>query len=415
MNPRQVDLGRRRAGRLPAWLNWPPILALESSRQAAARHGGRPVMLAIGGKSVREFNRFAAIAAVASCLCACAAAPQRPAHLSAQQLTQVLPLTVSEVVPQKELLAQSTYEVPNVQTFPVGAAPIVPVALGGALGMFIVDSAEKASAERFAKAHVLPVQTALAGYDATADVRRSIGDALAADPSVFAAVTPADHVPASAAGGHHAVAVASYALTPDFSAVQVSLSLQIFDGGNKPTYANRYVFQSARKTLAPKTAEDVRQSIDEEDRRYAALDVNAQIARANALGRSTEGARLRTAILAEQNEHRLRMASARKSVWDADASAQRLAAMWAEDGGVAVKRALQESGPILEHLIDLDLKAPVQTGDIPVSGKQIAGNAERCVLMRRDGSLISLATKDSYVDATPKLGPEIRMPVSAAR
>lgn len=372
-------------------------------------------MLAIGGKSVREFNRFAAIAAVASCLCACAAAPQRPAHLSAQQLTQVLPLTVSEAVPQKELLAQSTYTFRDVQVIPGGGVPILPAALGGALGSYIGNAIDKAAAERFANAHVQPVRSALAGYDATGGVRRSVDEAFAADHSVFAAVTPVDEIPRAVSYAPHAVAVTSYALTPDFSAVQVTLALQIFDGGSKPTYTNRYVFQSARMTLASKTAEDIRQAVEEEEHRYAALHVNDQIVRANALGRSTEGARLRREILAEQNEHRLRMASARRSDWDADASANRFAAMWAKDGGAAVKRALDESGPVLEHLVAMDLMAPSQGGDIPAKGREIASAAGRRVLMRQDGSLISLAGKDDYVDGTPKAGLTTAVTVSAPR
>lgn len=388
-------------------------MALESARQAAARHGGRLLMLATRGKSVKKSCRFAVVAAVASCLCACAAAPSRPTHLSTQQLSQVLPLTVSETVPQTELQAQSTYTVANIQPLP-GSAPIIPMALGGALGMLIVDSAEKASAERFARAHVQPVQKALAGYNASAEVRRSIGDALAADPAIFAAVKPVADPPAPG-GARHAVALASYALTPDFSAMQVSLSLKIFDAGSHPAYANHYVFQSARMTLAPKTAEDVRQAVDEENRRYGALHVNDQIIQANALGRSTEGARLRSVIVAEQNEHRLRMASARKPAWDAEGSAQRFAALWAKDGGAAVKQALQASGPILEHMIAMDLQTPPPAGDIPAAGKQLAGDAERRVLMRPDGSLISMAVADNYVDATPRLGPQTMVPVSSAR
>jgi hypothetical protein len=328
----------------------------------------------------------------------------------------MLPLSTVEFVPQKQLTAQDTFSYANVQVMPVGNVPIVPLALGGALGALIVNSANKAEAEQFAELHVKPVQDALGSFDLAGLTDSTLRSSLAARPSTFGSFSVAAARPSNGQRAGHMVLETGYALTPDFSALQVTIRMELYSAGQddaKPTYRNTYVYQSPRFVLAPKTTDDIAAMVDMENTRYAALDVDGRIRKANALGQSTEAAHLRTSIVRDQNNHRLRLLSARATAWDPDASATRLAQVWAADDAQAVKAALSASGPELVHMLEIDLTTSPVADSGASTEREVFKDENRKISYRPDGSMISLALSDADLSSF-RSAHQVVVPVTAS-
>lgn len=327
----------------------------------------------------------------------------------------MLPLSTVEFVPQKQLTAQDSFTYANVQVMPAANVPIVPLALGGALGALIVNSASKAEAEQFAERHVKPVRDSLGNFDLAGLADSTLHASLAAEPSTFGAVSVAAAKPSNGQRAGHMVLETGYALTPDFSALQVTVHMELFPAGQdgaKPVYRNTYVYQSPRFVLAPKTTEDIATMVAMENTLYAALDVDGRIRKANALGQSTEAAHLRTSIVRDQNNHRLRLLSAKAAAWDPDASATRLAQVWAADDAQPVRAALAASGPELAHMMEIDLTTSPPPSSAS-SEREAFKDEHRKISYRADGSMISLALSDTDL-SLPGSARQVVVPITTS-
>ncbi|KZC37231.1 hypothetical protein RHOFW510R12_26715 [Rhodanobacter sp. FW510-R12] len=334
---------------------------------------------------------------------------------SSAQLQALEPLPVVDVIDQDSLAAQDTFTAANINVVPEPGVPILAAAAGGALGMVIVNAAVKAEAERFAEAHVQPLRTALQGFDARSVLSDSLQQALVLQPTHFGNYTMTSIRPTSAA--RRLLVQTAYSMTPDFSALQVIVTVSIQDAGatpDQPVYRNVLVYQSERQVAPQKTAEDSQRMVTQENQRYSALHVDDDIAKANAEPnrRDSEAARLRTKINQEQVEHRQRLAQAALPVWDADTRAQHLANAWAANQGDALKTAMRASGAEIAHMLQLDLAGQIATDRIEQSRK-VFSEGTREIDYVSGGRMVSMATGDA--DASlKKPSPMVMVPVNAA-
>lgn len=340
---------------------------------------------------------FAVAVAMVVGVCGCAPQSQmvRP---SAAQLQALGPLPVVEVIDQDSLAAQDTFSAAYVNVVAGAGVPILAAAGGGALGSLIINSEMKAEARRFAERHVQPLRAVLQGFDARSALSDSLQQALSAQPTTFSSF--AKGASATAQASPHLVVHTTYAMTPDFSALQVIADVSIEGVGGtqgKPIYHNVLVYQSARKTVVAKTAEDGKRMLAQEQARYAALNVDADIATANAeiKRRDPEVAHLRDKINREQVEHRRRVAAAEAAHWDADTRAQRLAETWASNHGDALKRAMRDSGTEIAHMLQLDLANSQAVAGQLEQPRTVFSSDTRQIEYVRDGRMISLAPHDA--------------------
>ena len=323
---------------------------------------------------------------------------------TAAQLQQMEPLAVNEVIAQPVLAAQDTYTAASLYMIPQAGTPILATSLGGALGMAIVDAQIKSEAKHFAESHVQPLRVALQGFDADAALSDSLRQALAGQPALFGhyALQGGRTAPVAAAPGM--LVETSYSMTADFSAVQVIATVSIHasgDAGGQPVYRNVLVYQSPRLSIPPKTPADIEQMVAQENARYAALDIDAQIQRANdALAKhDPEVGRLRDKITEEQFRHRQNLAAARFAIWGPDIQASRLCLLWAKDDGAALKAALRASGAEIAHMLQLDLAGQAVDANA-TSPRTVFQDGTRSIEYLRGGRMISLASSDT--DAAQK-------------
>ena len=316
---------------------------------------------------------------------------------SPQQISALGALPVVQVIAQDKLAAQDTFTAANVTFLPAGNVPIMPMALGGALGMAVVNAEMRAEARRFADTHVQPLQSALQGFDASAALGDSLRHGLAAQPVHFAGVTTGETLPA--VSGTRLVLHTTYSMTPDFSALQVTADASVLPasgGDGRPLYHNVLTYQSARLVPSPKSAADRQRMIAAENSRYEALRVGDEIDQANAeiADRDPRVAHLREKIGRQQLEHKHRLASAKAPVWDADTRAQRLVEMWSIDRGSALKVAMRDSGAEIAHMLQLDLDQPA-TDDKIMQPRAVFKDGSREIDYVRGGRMISLAVGDT--------------------
>ncbi|WP_254425160.1 hypothetical protein [Rhodanobacter sp. B04] len=330
---------------------------------------------------------------------------------TAAQWQALQPLPVVEVIGQDALAAQDTFTYASVNILPNPSVPILVGAAGGALGMAIVNAQIKAEARRFADLHVQPLRSVLAGFDAKAALGDSLQQALAQQPALFGSYSVAGTVPAG--GGPRAVIETSYAMTPDFSALQVMATVTIHAAGAdaRPLYRNVLVYQSSRLDVPPKTAADSSRMLAEENSRYAALHVDDDIAKANAAlaNRDPEAVHLRQKIGDEQYQHKQRLRLAAMTAWDPDSRAQRLCEAWSLGHGEALKAAMRASGAEIVHMLELDLadQAPADQAGKP---RTVFKNDTREIDYRMGGQMISLAVSDA--DASLKTpAPTVTVPM----
>lgn len=356
---------------------------------------------------------YAVAVAMAMGLCGCAQQAQmiRP---SAAQLQALEPLSVVDVIGQDKLAAQNTFTGTYVNVIPGPGVAILPVAIGGALGMAIANAAAESAAKRFAESHVQPLRVALQGFDARSALSESLKQALAGQPADFSSYTMVTTVAPSAAP--HLLVQTEYAMTPDFSALQVIAKVSIPGPGgaqDKPIYQNVLVYQSPRKVAAAKTAEDSKRLVALENQRYAALHVDADIDKANAEmdRRDPEVAHLREKINHEQIEHRNRLAQAAAPNWDADSRASHLAQVWAANNGEALKVALRASGAEIAHMLQLDLADQVAAGQVE-KPHTVFSSATREIEYVSGGHMISLAPDDGDASLA-RPSPVVTVPISA--
>ncbi|WP_235580132.1 hypothetical protein [Rhodanobacter sp. Soil772] len=358
--------------------------------------------------------RYAVVAAAVMGLCGCAQQTKivRP---SATQLQALKPLPIIQVINQDKLAAEDTFTYANVSFIPNPSIPIVVGAAGGALGMAIVNAEIRAEARRFAEQHVQPLRTVLEGFDAKGVLSESLRQGLGQQPALFGSYTLADAAWAEQSGsGQRAVLETSYAMTPDFSALQVIATVSIFVPGskdNKPLYRNMLVYQSPRFSVPAKTAADSEHMVAQENSRYAALHIDDEIEKANAAfnKHDPEAGRMRQKVVSEQREHRLRLKQAGEATWDPDTRAHRLCETWSAGHGEALKAAMRASGIEIAHMLQLDLAGQVPA-DLADQPHTVFQDDSREIKYLEDGHMISLAVSDD--DASEKKSsPRVTMPL----
>lgn len=350
---------------------------------------------------MKTFVRQAALAAAVAALCACAQQTQvvRP---SAAQLQSLEPVPVVEVISQDSLAAQDSYSYASVNVIAGPGVPIMAAAAGGALGMALVNAEIRAEARRFAERHVQPLRVALQGFDAKGAVSGSLERALMQQPRMFGSYTIAGS--GTTTTGQHAVIESSYAMTPDFSALQVIAKVTIQVAGaaaGKPIYQNTLVYQSARLTTPSKTTADIERMVSAENQRYAALDIQGQIVKANAAtaAETADANQLRKQVNSEQLEHRRLLLQAKSPMWDADTRAQRLCEAWAADHGELLKSAMRASGAEIAHMLQLDLLTPAPVGGVIQPATVFSQNG-RSIEYVSGGRMISQETSDEGASAS---------------
>lgn len=324
-----------------------------------------------------------------------------------------------EVIGQDNLGAQDSYTYAGVNVIPGPGVPIMAAAAGGALGMAIVNAEIRAEARRFAEHHVQPLRAALQGFDASGAVSGSLQQALAQQPGMFGRYSVTNSV--TGVGGQRAVIESNYAMTPDFSALQViaKVTIRVDEAGaGKPVYQNTLVYQSARLTAPAKTPADIERMVGAENRRYAALDIDSQIVKANAAtsAESADANRLRKKVFSEQLEHRRLLKQAEAPIWDADTRAQSLCEAWAADHGELLKSAMRASGAEIAHMLQLDLAAPAPVGGV-IQPATVFSEHGRSIEYLTGGRMISRATDDADISAngTPGVPVTVMTPAMKGR
>jgi hypothetical protein len=332
-------------------------------------------------------------------LCGCAQQSVR-LHPTPAQLQLIEPMPVVQRIGQDALQAQDTFTAANISVIPNASTPILVGAAGGALGMLIVDAAIKADARRFAETHVLPIRESLRGFDARGAISQSLQQALRGQPALFGHYILQDATSGAPTGKSPAAVVETrYAMTADFSALQVVATVTVHAAGgqdDKPIYRNVLVYQSPRLSVPPKTAADIARMVTQEDNRYAALHVDGQIEQVNAApdARDPASARLRQKIVDEQYRHRVLLVQARSPAWGADMLARRLGERWSDNQGEAIKVALQASGPEIVHMLQLDLADP-PPADQDGQPRTVFKDGTRTIEYLMGGRMISLASTDT--------------------
>lgn len=334
--------------------------------------------------------------------------PYLATHANASELAQIRELHVVSVIDQDQLKAQynTTYVNPV-----VGGAPIAAGLVGGLIAGAIISAQENHEAHEFAENHIAPLLTTLAGYDGRTVVRETLQQGLATLPvkladwrTVDTKAKDANLIPANAAPGSAWLILDSeYAMTPDFSGLQVVTHASLYvDAPNAswrqaPVYKNLLTYQSALLHMPTKTA-DIRQKMtDAENARFAKLGVDQQIAAANAASPyDTANAKMRRKIQDEQWQHKAALKQIASPLWSPDERARKFVAEWQQDGAQALKQDLAEGGTQTARMLAVDLGQAQP--DLAAKTKRdwvtVYSDAQRSMQDAPDGKVYSVANGD---------------------
>lgn len=356
-----------------------------------------------------EYFRQAILACATLALAGCATQqPYLATHANTGELAQIHELHVVSVVAQDKLDAQhnSTYVNPVVTGAPLAAGLV-----GGLIAGALISAEENHEAHEFAEKHLAPLLTTLAGYDGRAAMRDTLHQDLASLPvhladwrTVDAEAKDADLLPGNAtAGSAWLILRSDYAMTPDFSGVQVVTHASLYvDGADSnwrhaPAYANDLTYQSGLLTMPDKSDAVRKQMTDEEDARYAKLDIAQQIAKANeGSPYDTANAQLRQRIHDEQWQHEAALKQIASPYWSPDERANHFVAEWQQDGATAIKQSVSEGGTQTARMLAIDLEQaqPDLAKDTKREWVTVYHDAQRSIQDAPDGGVFSVANGD---------------------
>jgi hypothetical protein len=356
-----------------------------------------------------EHFKLAILACATLALAGCAAQqPYLATHAKTGELAQIRELHVVSMVAQDKLDAQhnSTYVNPVVTGAPLAAGLI-----GGLIAGALISAEENHEANEFAEKHLAPLLTTLAGYDGRAAMRDALHKGLATLPvhlagwrSVDAESKDTDLLPDNAtAGSAWLILRSDYAMTPDFSGVQVVTHASLYvDGPNgnwrhAPVYVNDLTYQSSLLTMPDKSDAVRKQMTDEEDARYAKLDVAQQIAKSNAGSPyDTANAQLRQRIHDEQWQHEAALKQIASPYWSPDERASHFVAEWQQDGAATLKQSVSEGGTQTARMLAIDLEQPQPdlAKDVKREWVTVYHDAQRSIQDAPDGRVFSVANGD---------------------
>lgn len=334
--------------------------------------------------------------------------PYLATHTNSSELAQIHELHVVSVIDQDKLKAQynTTYVNPV-----VSGAPVVAGLVGGLIAGALISAEQNHEAHEFAEKHIAPLLTTLAGYDGRTAMRASLHESLATLPvhladwrTVDTKSKNADLLPAGAAAGSAWLILNSeYAMTPDFSGLQVVTHATLYvngpDGGwrHSPAYENELTYQSALLQMPAKTDAIRTQMTDVENARYAKLDVDAQIDKANAGSPyDPANAKLREKIHDEQWQHQAKLKQIASPSWSPDERADKFVAEWQQDGAQALKQFVSEGGTQTARMLAVDLEQAQP--DLAAKTKRdwvtVYHDAQRSIQDAPDGKVYSVANGD---------------------
>jgi hypothetical protein len=334
--------------------------------------------------------------------------PYLATHARTSQLAAIHDLHVISVIDHDKLDAQ--HNTLYVNAIPIGA--VAPAAIiGGALGSALVAAEADHEARVFADEHVAPLLTTLANYDGRTALRQTLHLGLAALPvrltdwrAVDTKTKDDDLLPGNApAGSAWLIMHTRYSMTPDFSGLQVTTQANLYlraqnpDWANTPVYKNDFTYQSALLHMPEKTDAIRKRMTDEENARYAKLDINRQIAKANASDPyDPVNAKLRGKIHDEQWQHEAKLKQIASPFWSPDERATWFVKQWQTDDAASLKRFIVEGGAQTARMLALDLgqQQPQLANDAKRDWTTVYKDAQRTIQDAPDGSVYSVADGD---------------------
>lgn len=351
--------------------------------------------------------RNAAIACGMLLLSGCATQTYTARHASSSELTQIRGTHVISVIDQKQLDAQynTTYVNPIVT-----GAPIVPALAGGLIAGALISAEANHEAHVFAETHIAPLLTTLSGYDGRAAIQQSLQQNLGVLPvhlsgwsSVDSKAKDSDLLPADAPmGSAWLILRTHYAMTPDFSGLQVTTKASLFvhgqnaDWRNDPVYKNDFTYQSALLRMPEKSESVRKQMADKEDARYAKLDIDQQVAKANAADPyDPANAKLREKIHDEQWQHEAKLKQIASPFWNPDERASHFVKEWQANDAASLKQDMTEGGTQTARMVALDLgQQQPQANDSKRDWITVYRDAQRTIQDAPDGAVYSVANGD---------------------
>lgn len=355
----------------------------------------------------------------------CATQSYLAKHAAPDQLSKIHDLHVVSVMTQDKLDAQRN-------TLTVGVSPIGVVSgaalAGGLIAGALITAEANHEANVFAEQHVNPLRSSLGDFDARAAIRGTLEQGLTAVPihisqwqaqdseSKDDALLPAD----SPQGTGWMVLRTSYDMTPDFSGVQVITAARLYVAGptpnwrSTPIYSNDFTYQSGLLKMPPKT-EDVRKRMtDEENARYAKLDISAQIAQVNAANPYDPAvAKQRKDIQDQQWQHKSRLNQIAAMDWNVDERANWFVKQWQENDAAALKTAITDGGEQTARMLAVDLSQAPVPENAKLDWSTVYNDDQRSIQDAPDGRVYSVANGDVTHGAT-HVNQEIRIATPAA-
>ncbi len=295
---------------------------------------------------------------------------------------------------------------PGIYHAPPGVG-VVPAALGGALGMAIVDASIKAGNHSFAEAHIHALREQCKDANLQENVQKGILDA-SRDVSWMAGGTTQvvadakDITPPQDTTGWLEVHT-RYALSTDFSHVIVIADVELFrpmpghegDWRHKPAFHNTVVYQSQAIHIADKTPADAERMLAEENAHWDQAAINAEIDALNQGSPHDPDMKLRRkALLAKLDQHKRAVTNAKAAHWNRDEQAELYASAWGADNAAALRQSLHEGGQEVGKLVALTFSGRQED---PVAGTASASTddvPQRAENLRKNGDATSLVGKD---------------------
>lgn len=372
--------------------------------------------------------RNTALASGLLLLSGCATQTYTARHASSSQLAGIHELHVVSVIEQDKLDAQRNSMYLN--AVPVGAVTGAAIA-GGLIAGALISAEANHEANVFAEKYVTPLQASLTGYDSRAAIRQTLEQGVAALPvhmtdwkAVDAGVAEAELLPSKATtGSAWLVLQTHYAMTPDFSGLQVTTQASLYVAGPAPewrsnaTYSNDFTYQSILLHMPEKTDAVRKQMTDEENARYAKLGIDRQIAKANATDPyDPANAKLREKIHDEQWQHEAQLKQIASPFWNPDERATIFVKQWQSDNAASLEQSIAEGGVQTSRMLALDLNQPPP--QLTNNGKRdwatVYRDDQRTIQDAPDGKVYSVANGDithgavhvnqTYYFSTPATG-----------
>ena len=369
------------------------------------------------------YPKHAILAVAMIALAGCAAQqPYLATHTSGSELAQIHELHVISVIDQDKLDGQ--YNTTSVNPIVTGG-PIAAGLVGGLIAGAIITAQANHEAHKFEETHIAPLLTTLGAYDGRATLREALQQGLSVLPvhlaewrTTDAKAKDTELLPEDApAGSAWLILRSDYAMTPDFAGLQVvthsSLYVDGANGGwrNKPVYANQLIYQSPLLSMPSKTDAVRKQMTDTEDARYAKLNVEQQIARANA-GNPYDpaNAKLRGQIHDEQWQHEASLKQIQSASWSPDERARRFVTEWQHNDAASLKQFIAEGGTQTARMLAIDLAQAQPNLDSKAKRDWVTvyHDAQRSIQDAPDGTVYSVANGDvthgaAFVSQQPRV------------